>query len=285
MRGGRNLADRLQRAAGAARCVTERGRFVAAELVGRPRRGVYRLRGTDFSIIVRHPLLDAWVVEEVFGRHIYDPPEPVRRRLPGPELPLRVLDLGGHIGCFGLFLLTRLPHAQITSFEADPRNAAVLRDCVELNGLQDRWRVIEQAAGVGDGEVTIQSSFHLSRVAAAEDRRLDHLQAGLGQAIPYLSSSELLRNRAARVRRCDVLPIMAEADLVKIDIEGGEQDILGDQRFLPDSVRAVVLEYHPPYLDSADPLGFILERLRAAGLETTDPTVEIDNGMIWAWRP
>jgi hypothetical protein len=45
----------------------------------------------------------------------------------------------------------------------------------------------------------------------------------------------------------DVFPMLKDADLVKIDIEGAEWAILTDPRFRELSAAALFLEYHPPH--------------------------------------
>ena len=48
--------------------------------------------------------------------------------------PLRVLDLGAHVGLFGTWALREWPGARVTAVEADPANAAQLRRTIELAG-------------------------------------------------------------------------------------------------------------------------------------------------------
>ena len=67
---------------------------------------------------------------------------------------------------------------------------------------------------------------------------------------------------------------MAEADLVKIDIEGGEWPILTDPRFAQLPTPALVIEYHPAGCPGPDPQAFI-----RADCSTTPATArsEIDD--------
>ena len=51
--------------------------------------------------------------------------------------------------------------------------------------------------------------------------------------------------RPVRVPAVDALALLEQADLAKIDIEGGEWAIVGDPRFADSAPPAVVLEYHP----------------------------------------
>ena len=82
----------------------------------------------------------------------------------------------------------------------------------------------------------------------------------------------------------DVLPELERADLLKMDIEGGEWDILTDERFPASAPPAVVLEYHPEGAPG-QPRASVEQRLRAAGYELS-PIWHRDDGygMLWAWR-
>jgi FkbM family methyltransferase len=234
--------------------------FVARELLrGRGTRA-YELRRNGLTAVIRHGTPDVVTLGEVFHRPDYAFPPPVARVLAGRPAP-RVLDLGANIGLFGLFVLGELPAATVEAFEPDPANAAVLRAAIAANGLADRWTAVEAAAGAEDGEVAFDAGHHaLSRID------------GTG---------------ATRVALIDVLPRVARADLVKLDIEGGEWAILGDPRFEAAPPPTVVLEYHPHLAPAGRPPRVAVEeRLRACGYELGDIFHRTDgHGMLWGWRP
>ncbi len=277
--------QRMRRTLGAASCVRGRPRFVARELGGRAAAGRYQLREAELVAHVRHPLLDMWVLEEVFRFKVYEPPEPVVASLDRLGHPLRILDLGGHVGFFGLFMRSRYPEAQVVSFEPDPGNAQVLRRTIEANGLERDWRLIEASAGTSEGQVELRSSFHLTKVSSASDRELERLQRGIGQAFPFLRETPLLRSEPHSVSELDVFPYLAQTDLAKLDIEGSEWAILADPRLEQLSARAVVLEYHPGYLPAGDPERVVVDALARAGYVADAPRRRHDAGTIWAWRP
>jgi len=87
------------------------------------------------------------------------------------------------------------------------------------------------------------------------------------------------------VRQRDVLPLITGADVVKMDIEGGEWEILHDPRFAANPPRAVVLEYHPGRCPERDPRAAVERALQVAGL-TVAPIWHADDGhgMVWGWR-
>ena len=84
----------------------------------------------------------------------------------------------------------------------------------------------------------------------------------------------------------DVLALVGAADLVKMDIEGGEWTILGDARFRHAPPRALVLEYHPHLCPGDDTRAAAVAALTAANLHVQPVRHGRDGyGMLWAWRP
>ncbi|MBV9464710.1 MAG: FkbM family methyltransferase, partial [Solirubrobacterales bacterium] len=223
--------------------------------------------------------------EEMFRFRAYEPPSALAGALASHPRPLRILDLGGHAGFFGLFMLGLFPDCTITSFEPDPDNARILRGCVAANALGDRWQVIEAAGATSDGMAEFCSSFHLSRMAPSPDPHLQALQRRLGGVFPFLRGTALLGAEGRHVECRDVLPLLGDADLVKLDIEGAEWEILGDGRFRDAGLRAIVLEYHPAYGPGEDAEATVTRALAGAGLEATAPVAGADGALVWAWEP
>ena len=284
MLGKRFHPQRVRRTLGAASRVRERARFVVNELRDLPVVGEYRLRDADLLARVRHPLLDMWVFEEIFRFRVYDPPMPVARRLDALPDPVRVVDLGGHVGLFGLFIRSIFPDAVVTSLEPDPGNAAELARCIEANALHDRWTLIEACAATSDGTVDFASNFHLSRAGPGGDGALEQFHAELGGVFPFLRDTNLLQADHRQVESRDVFPLLADADLVKMDIEGSEWEILADPRWSELQATAVVLEYHDMYTGAADAAQATAEALERAGYQTGPPQSSGPAGTMWAWK-
>ena len=237
--------------------VRERARFAAADVLGLPGYRRYRLADGGRTVLLRHGTIDMWTFVEVFIRRVYEPPPAVAARLARSERPL-VLDLGANIGMFGLDILTRHPSARVTAYEPDAHNAAVHRRVVELNGDGGRWRLVEAAAGARDGRV---------RFTAGRETAGHVVEDDTGVEVPM----------------ADVLGEIAEADLVKMDIEGGEWDILTDPRI--GRAKALVLEYHPQGCPREDAAGLAHELLAGHGFDIA-PVFhdEAGIGMLWATR-
>jgi FkbM family methyltransferase len=234
--------------------------FVLRELSARRSVVRYSLRESGRPIIIRHNTADGIVLGEVFYSGHYELPDPVAARLESLGRPPAILDLGANIGLFGVFILERYRNAQITAFEPDPANAAILRRCIEANNATETWRLIEAAATDRDGHVPfVAGQFSRSRIEASAD--------------------------SVAVEAMDVFPHLEAADFAKIDIEGGEWTILRDPRFATLGTEALVLEYHADQCPAADARAAAFDALEGAGYETL-PDWQIGNtqGMLWAWK-
>jgi FkbM family methyltransferase len=247
-------------------------RFAGRQLRRRPGVRRYRLRRTPYEVFLRHDGDDAFVLDEVLGplQH-YSFPDEVRRSLAGLEGPPRVLDLGANIGLFGLLASIELPGCELTAFEPDPHNAELLEACARVNGLAGRWRLIQALAAAADAERVPFLAGRSSRSRVADDR-----ETGSG---------------AIEVGAVDAFPHLERADLVKLDIEGGEWELLGDPRFAELAARAIVLEYHRFGCPGSDPGRAAVAALRGAGFVTrvrgdagaaSDPHEGV--GTVWGWR-
>jgi len=245
--------------------------FVLREALRRRVTRVYRLRGSGLKVVIRHRTGDVVTLGEVFHEPDYRPPAEVQAALGPVE---RVLDLGANIGLFGAFAAARWPGARITAFEPDPANADIHQRAIRLNGLESRWALVRAAAGNYDG----LAGFHPGGVA------LSHLVDA-----PHDPSGERDGTAPAggtiEVPVVDVMTQIADADVVKIDIEGGEWMLLEDPRFAVSPPGALVFEYHPRFCPGGDPRERAESLLAEAGLSSRAVWHRSDgHGMLWAWR-
>jgi FkbM family methyltransferase len=240
--------------------VDEPARFAANELLGRPGVHRYGLRGRPGTILLRHGPSDVAVIDEFFWWGFYDPPPAVESAVAALGRPPRIVDLGAHVGIFGVWAGGRWPGCRLTSVEADAENARVCERTIAVNGAEDRWTLVRAAASNRVGTVEF----------AGGQRAQSRVEAGAGHP---------------RIPAVDTLELMADADVVKIDIEGAEWDILADDRFREIPALAVTLEYHPHLAPGADAQREALRLLATAGF-TEHVVEELPGGlgMAWAWR-
>lgn len=228
----------------------------------------YRLCESGLSVSMRHRSRDVAILNEIFGGtggiNCYAPPIEVAALLDRADPP-RIMDLGANIGLFGLYVLGRWPAAQITAFEPDPDNAALLQHAVASNNLDQSWRVHRSACSNRRGTVAFASGL-LSEARMAEP----------GEAGTIV------------VPVADVFREDHDVDLLKMDIEGAEWPILADPRMSDLKARAIVLEWHARGCRDPNPHTAVVRLLHAAGYANTvdisDDPAHRSNGVIWAWR-
>ncbi len=223
----------------------------------------YVLRASGVHVLVRHGTSDITVFDEVFCSSAYEPPAAMAARLDALDRPLRVVDLGANVGLFSAFSMGRWPGAQITAFEPDAESLALLRACVAYNRDRGDVAVIDAAAAAASGVIAFVPGLAAESHRAHADERVATVD----------------------VRTVDVFEHLAGADFAKIDIEGGEWEILADSRLADAGVRGLALEHHGRHCPSGDPRARATRLLRAAGFEVVAGGPAVGGvGMLWAWR-
>lgn len=213
-----------------------------------------RAPGTRLTAHFRRDASDLFVLREVFTHQVYAFPY---ERYTGQVR--RVVDLGSNIGLSALYFALRYPAASVACVEPVPDNLPLLRRNSEANGLG--WHVERAAIGSRDGETTLyrsawwSSSSTTGAVAEARNTAAHRPETELG--LPEL-----------RVRTMTVGSLLARlgwdgADVLKMDIEGAEEDVLlhGDLDWLS-RIGVLVLDIHSKYVDGEA----IRARLAEAGL-------------------
>jgi FkbM family methyltransferase len=254
------LAQRLPLVWRSAVLVDTPVRWAAREILPGDRVGRYVPRGSAHAVFMRHHSHDSGIVLETFGWRLYEPPAPVRATLDAIDRPLRVLDLGGHVGVYGAWALTAAPGATLLSLEPDPDNFALLERAAQRAG--PAWTALQAAAAPESG---------WARFTA------------LGEPGSHLAGAD--GGGGIEVVTLDVLPLLAQVDMAKIDIEGGEWAIVHDPRWAGSAPSVVALEFHPELCPAEDYEAAAIAAVAAAGMEHAiiEGTPE-GAGMLWAWR-
>ncbi len=247
-----------QQAVGVAHRFCDPLRYLGGELTDAGRRA-HRLRDSGMLVEQRYRD-DRQVLYEVFVLRVYDPPSEPAAVLAAIRRPLNVVDLGANVGCFTLRALELFDVGHVTAIEPDPANAELLRAAVRVNRLEDRVEVVRAAGAVEDGVVNLRGGLNFNSYVTED---------GSGDSVP------------AR----DAFALMAEADLVKIDIEGSEWALLADPRLFNLSASAITMEWHGTRGQVRDPEGTAVRRLEAAGYKVRSQAQTAEAvGNLWAWR-
>ena len=190
------------------------------------------------------------VYGEVFVEALYDRAIHETLDAAPPDREVRVLDLGANTGFFALRFA-----ALVRGSEQPDRPFRV--DCVEGSPLvydELKPRLAEQ------GPLSAKLHAHLG-LAGQRAGEMVIYQARMmaGNTTTYRPYTI-----PATVRFLDVetlVPDDAELDLLKVDIEGAEQDLVANYRALLARTKRVIMEIHHESVDT----GAIVAGLRAAG--------------------
>jgi FkbM family methyltransferase len=192
-----------------------------------------------------------------------------------------ILDGGSNIGMSVLFFKALYPDARVLAFEPAEAAHRLLLDNVEQNGLA-RVEVHHIALGRENAQVSFFADAHDLSTFGTSTRQ---------ERLPNPHKSTVSQRRLSDF-------IEAPVDLLKLDIEGAEDEVLDD---LIDSgaighIDQLVVEYHHLINPSRDFVGAFLERLRAEGFlyqlsarerifRRTDLDLSFQDVLVFARRP
>jgi FkbM family methyltransferase len=163
----------------------------------------------------------AFVYREIFREGTYDD-----IRLPDRSL---VVDVGGHIGLFLLYVKKRHPDAQMMVFEPSPETAELLRQNVALHQLQD-VHVHEVALGATSERGVPFAYFPIAPSNSTRYPEQKELQKTvMSRTLPpkFVEKAHRAREIVVDVERLSsFLAADRRVDLLKVDVEGAELDVL-----------------------------------------------------------
>lgn len=190
------------------------------------------------------PSSDLSLTPELVAHGTYDRPFTayVQRHIrPGDT----VFDIGANIGLFTLLLGYQVwETGKVVAYEPNPRLLPILRDNVSMNWLSDRVEIVPKAAAAATGTLPflVPSRFEM---------------CGSLQPIEHVLSTD---DRLDRFERVDVeaepldvhVGRFDKIDLVKIDVEGAEEQVFAGMEGLLASgaVRRVTFEIVQSHLGS-----------------------------------
>jgi FkbM family methyltransferase len=147
----------------------------------------------------------------------------------------KVLDLGANIGYYVLMehkLMKEKGH--VIAIEPEPNNFKLLKKNIELNNFSSLTTTINAAVSDNDGT----ADLHLSKLANVHSLKQQQTSQYTGLSIPVTTIS-----------LATIASEHPDIDLIRMDIEGYEQEILQSiieinksQKFLP----KILFELHPP---------------------------------------
>jgi len=192
-----------------------------------------RLPGGAYEVALRPRTSDIPTFEKIF----------IDREYAAPHLPADVrtiIDLGANIGLASVFFGQRYRHARILAVEPEPANFTLLEANTAAFG--SRVRSLRAAVWKEDGHIDLH--------------RVDEQGAPLGAWGIQVGQRAVRGVHSTACHRLDTLRAMAgfdTIDILKIDIEGAEQDIFGNrpESWLP-HVRMIIIETHDRFRQGAE---------------------------------
>ena len=176
------------------------------------------LRCVDGTLLVRPESTDRRLVKQIFGDGEYRPIDGWTYRT--------VLDCGANCGLFAAYAQSQggaILQAYI-GVEPDPESFDILSEMLQIRGMRSISRLFQAAVAETDGT---------ARFDTTGDSWVHRLADQGSLQVRTLSINSLL-DRAG----------LAEVDLLKLDIEGGEKAVMETLPAWRDRVRCIVIELH-----------------------------------------
>lgn len=188
-------------------------------LPNRNRRRRVRVHG-GIELTYRLNRGDLLVLRETWVDEVY--------RLPFDRVPRTLLDLGANIGLTTVWLTHNYGCEEIVAVEPLPANAELLRSNLQANNIPAQ--VVEAAVGPTE---------ELVNFAPAVDHSAGKLVVNGGIEVRVVNVDRLLKR----------FKDPASVDLLKLDIEGGEEELLSGDRAWLAHIDSIIVEFHPWMVD------------------------------------
>lgn len=191
---------------------------------------VYRSR-TGMSFVTRGKTTDINDAVVVLSGNEY-PPELVGldKHTLGGKIPI-VLDCGGHIGSFSMYIKSRWPEARILAMEPVPDNIQLFNENISRNNLSSVILVPYALYGAS-GTFYIDLAGKQFDAVHVTPHKPNHEQ--------YITINALTLDEVLAQQN------ISNIDLLKLDVEGAEYHIFEHSLdALRTHVRRIIMEFHP----------------------------------------
>jgi len=184
---------------------------------------VFTLNG----IKIKFRTTDANIIEEIFFNREYDF---LKDYITSIDTPV-VLDLGAHVGAFSIWVLNNNRSAKLISIEADPDTFSILSE----NKL---------SSSIAIPDITWETH---NLLAWGSDNKLKNFSQDGPSMSHKADTSGSILVKTINLPNLLNLPSIGnnKIDILKIDIEGSEEDFLCENPDSLSKVKCLVVELHP----------------------------------------
>ena len=183
------------------------------------------VNGRAIQVAFRPGVGDMFTLYEVLGRQAYRLPEGLKFEVK------TIVDLGANIGLTSSYFSTLFPSARTYCLEPDPDNFRLLTINRDTNGFA--WTCLERAVGAITGTVALRrgdwSNTHRVLSAHGAERALE---------VQSVQMQDLLKEQR-----------VTSIDLLKVDIEGSEEELFRRDSGWLRYVKLIIAEFHPNLID------------------------------------
>jgi FkbM family methyltransferase len=179
------------------------------------------LKDQPHPVFLRLGSSDGFVLEEIFVAKVY---EPITSAKLGEVK--QIVDLGANVGLSVRLWQAQFPNAKIIAVEPDPANFTA---CKKNSDSSANIQLVRACVGASARKVYLDRS--------AEECAFHVTDQQIGEPIDALPLVTILD-------RCHA---ENQIDILKVDIEGAEQELFSDCSQWIDRVRNLMIELHPNY--------------------------------------
>lgn len=179
-----------------------------------------------------------------------------------------IIDIGGHIGSFSVYVASLAPEGKIYSYEPFLQSFSLASKNIEANGITNA-KVFNLAVAEHEGSKFLYLNPKNNSGHSFTDKS--------GQSVEIKTTTPKKIFEENKIESCDLL---------KLDCEGGEYDILlnsGDEVF--GKIKQISMEYHlPQFFGAGDSNLFekLVLRLQSAGFEVLIKKENYQRGYLYA---
>lgn len=181
-----------------------------------------------------------FIAEDIFVKQEYH----FSSKVKNPE----ILDVGAHIGLASLYFKKLYPNAKIVAFEPNPSNFKLLRRNISQNYLKGINLV---NAAVNKKGKTVD--FYI------DNREIPWSWGDSTKVNSWYDNKSYKKIKTKAVRLSDY--IASEIDLLKIDIEGGETEVINEILKKINFIKKIYMEFHSNPRNSENNIFHILNIL------------------------